>query len=301
MWSLSPAYTSSERRKPSVSRNHCDRLPHLRRAEHAVPDALDRRRRLPEPHQHAGATQGLGARVHRLSRDGDGRQRLDAVDDLDLVAVRLLEPDPPAAAGLVEALHGGGPRRRRDPPEVVLAGSAVRERQEPGLPLLRHVEMMGGVRAAHVERARRPRRPDQAEVSEELLHDVQVGRPEPDIREILYLDQWHRRPMPGPSGAGRNRPARRDPTTAWGVGRMPVGTARAYRVHGHHPSHSPGAAWSSTTAGRAERWGTSRTRVGTLAGHERPADAGGGGRPSPVAGRAPGPCRSRVDRCGAAT
>ena len=170
-----------------------DRLPHLRRAEHAMPDALDRRRRFPEAHQHAGSTQRLGARVHRLFRDGDGRQRLDAVHDLDPVAVRLREPDALAAAGLVDALHGGRPRRLRHPLEVVLAAGAVRERQESGLPLLRHVEMVSGVRAAHVERARRPRRPDQAEVSEELLHDVQVGRPEPDIREILHLDRWHRR------------------------------------------------------------------------------------------------------------
>src|SRR6185369_8550371 len=106
--------------------------------------------------------------------------------------------DAPAAAGLVDALDGGGPRRLRHPPEIVLAGGAVRERQEGGLPLFRHVQMMSRVRAPHVECARCPRRPGQAEMSEKLLHDVQVGRPEPNIREILYLDRWHRR-LPCPA------------------------------------------------------------------------------------------------------
>src|SRR6185295_10200190 len=75
---------------------------------------------------------------------------------------------------------------------------------------------MSGVRAAHVERARRPRRPDQTEVREKLLHDVQIGRPEPDIREILYLDRWHRGlPCRGLVGEPRrNRCIGRDPITA---------------------------------------------------------------------------------------
>ena len=137
-----------------------------------MPDPLDRRRGLGKPHQHARPPQRLVARVHRVARHRDRRERLDPVHDLDLVPVRLPQTDPLPAAGLVDPLHRGRPRRLRDPPEVVRARGMVREPHERRVALLRHVEVVGGVRAPHVERVGRPRRPHHAEVGEEFLHDV---------------------------------------------------------------------------------------------------------------------------------
>ena len=50
---------------------------------------------------------------------------------------------------------------------------------------------MPRVGAAHVERVLRPRRADHAEVGEELLHDVEVRRPQAPVREVSHLDHGH--------------------------------------------------------------------------------------------------------------
>jgi len=110
-----------------------------------------------------------------LGGHGNRRQRLDAVHDLDLIAVRLAQPHPPAAAGLVDRLHRRGAGRFRDAPQIILVRRVVREADEPGIALLGHVQVMHGVGAAHVQRRGCARRANHAEVREELLRRIEVG------------------------------------------------------------------------------------------------------------------------------
>ena len=76
----------------------------LRRPHYSVPDALDRRWVLWQPHQLAGPPQGFRAGVHRIATHRNRGQRLDAPHDLDLIAVRFGETDALAPAGLVDGL-----------------------------------------------------------------------------------------------------------------------------------------------------------------------------------------------------
>jgi hypothetical protein len=102
-----------------------------------------------------------------------------------------------AAAGLVHRLDRRGPRRLRDAVEILLARRVVRERHEGGIALLRHVDVAGGARAAHVEGGGRPRRPQHAEMDEKLLHGIEIGRAQPPVCQVHHLDQWHGR-LPRP-------------------------------------------------------------------------------------------------------
>src|SRR5215510_3476049 len=77
------------------------RLFDLGRSHHAVADALDRRRRLRQAHEHPSPPQGFAARVHRIASDLDRLERLDAVYDLNLISVWFVQPHSLAAAGLV--------------------------------------------------------------------------------------------------------------------------------------------------------------------------------------------------------
>src|SRR5262249_61664024 len=98
----------------------------------------------------------------------------------------------------------------------------------------RYVDVVGGVRAAHVERVLRALGPRHPEVRQEFLRQIQIRRAQPPIREVRHLDQCHgslrrrwrfwptrvarvtrslatyRRALPStsPSVAGRRGPAR---------------------------------------------------------------------------------------------
>ena len=110
-----------------------------------------------------------------LRGHGNRRQRLDAVHDFDLIAVGLAQPHAPAAAGFVDGLDRRGARRFRDTPEIILVPGVVREADELGIALLGDVQVMHGIGAAHVERRRRARRADHAEVREEFLGGIEIG------------------------------------------------------------------------------------------------------------------------------
>src|SRR4029434_771076 len=69
----------------------------------------------------------------------------------------------------------------------------VRDAEEAGVGgRLVDVDVVRRIGAAHVERGRRARGPDQAEVSEELLHRVQVRRVQARPGQLSYLDGRHR-------------------------------------------------------------------------------------------------------------
>jgi hypothetical protein len=145
-----------------------------------------------DPHHRAGSLEPFRAEVERLALHGDGLQLLDPVHDLDLVAVRLLEPHPLTPARLVDVLDARRARRLRDLLEVVQAGRVEREPDEPRIALLRDVEMVRGIGAAHVEGVVRPFRAHHSEIGQELFGGVEVGSAKSSPREIRSLDECHR-------------------------------------------------------------------------------------------------------------
>src|SRR5262245_18062553 len=101
------------------------RLDHLGRRHDAVADPLNPRGAPVDAHHCAGPLEPFRAEVEGLALHGDGLQLLDPVNDLDLVAVRLLEPHPLAPARLVDVLDARCARRLRDLLEIVEAGGAI--------------------------------------------------------------------------------------------------------------------------------------------------------------------------------
>ena len=110
---------------------------------------------------------------------------------LDLVAVRLFQPHPLAAAGLVDILHRRGAGRLGEAREVVLARGVVGKPDDLRLALLGDVDVMGRIGAAHIERGRRALRAHQAEAREELLHHIEVGCAKPPIGNVGRFDPRH--------------------------------------------------------------------------------------------------------------
>ena len=154
-------------------------------------NALDRCRRLAEPHQLADPTVGLAGAVQFVAGD---LGRLDALlpgHDLDLVAVGLREPHALAAARLVDRLDVRRARQLGDALEVVLVCGVVGEADEAGAALLGDMQMVVVVGAAHVECGRRALGADQPEMGEEFLHFVKVGRFHAGIGEFRSLDDGH--------------------------------------------------------------------------------------------------------------
>ena len=177
--------------KPSVVAEPGDCLVEFRRHQHAVTDPLHMRGPLRQPHQLAGARQRLVARIELLAPGRDRRQRRNAVHHLDLVAVRLFQPHPLAAAGLVDIFHRRGAGRLGETREVVLARGVVGKPDDLRLALLGDVDVMGRIGAAHIERGRRALRAHQAEAREELLHHIEVGCAKPPIGNVGRFDPRH--------------------------------------------------------------------------------------------------------------
>ncbi len=167
------------------------RLLHVGDGHDPVADPLHSRASLGQPHQRARSLQRVLAEIEGLALHGDGGKPLDPVDHLDLVAVRLSQPDALAAAGLVDGLDGRGPGRLGQLPEVVEAGRVIGEAHELGIALFRDVDVMSGIRPAHVERVRRPLRLHHAEMGQELLRHVEIGCAQPSVRQVGHLDQCH--------------------------------------------------------------------------------------------------------------
>jgi len=110
---------------------------------------------------------------------------------LDHVAVGLAQPHPFAAAGLVERLDRRSAWCRGEAAQIVLALGGKGEADEARLTLLGDMEVMGGIGAAHIERAGRALGAPHAEIGEELLHDIEIRRPEPAIDDVADLDSRH--------------------------------------------------------------------------------------------------------------
>ena len=130
------------------------------------------------------------------------RQRRDAVHDLDLVAVRLGEPHPLAAAGLVDRLHLRRAGRLGQALEVILALRVIGQPDEFRLALLGDVDVVGRIGAAHVERGGGAVGAYHAEAREKFLGNVEIGRPQAAIGDVADFDVRHDR-YPCSIGVGR--------------------------------------------------------------------------------------------------
>ncbi len=114
------------------------------------------------------------------------------MDDLDLVAVGLGEPHPLAAAGLVDRLDAGRAGHPGDARKIVLARRVIGKADEFRLALLGHVDVVGAIGAAHVERRGGALRAHHAEAREKLLHEIEVGGLEPTVGHVGNFDASHR-------------------------------------------------------------------------------------------------------------
>ena len=68
--------------------------------------------------------------------------------------------------------------------EVVLARRVIGEADEFRLALLGDVDVVGRIGAAHVERGGGALGAHHAEVREEFLRDVEIGRPQPAVGDV---------------------------------------------------------------------------------------------------------------------
>lgn len=154
-----------------------------------MPDAHDRRGPWRDPHGLADARKPLVADIEGLPSDGNAIDGFDAVHELDLVAVRLAEPHPPAAARLVHRLDARSAGKPGRPLQIVLAADCEGEAdQRCAIALLDDFDVVGCLAAAVVERIARPRDLHHAEIVEECFHRVEVGRAQPSVDEVPDLE-----------------------------------------------------------------------------------------------------------------
>src|SRR5580700_6271391 len=166
-------------------------LAELRRHHHAMADALDVGRPPRQPHQFAGARGRRLARVQPLPLHRDRRNLFDAAHHLDLVAVRLGQPHPLAAAGLVDVFDARGAGRLGELLQVILAVDVIGDADEFRVALFGDVDVVRRIGAAHVERVGSALRAVHAETGEELLRHVEIGRFEPPVGDIGYFRPSH--------------------------------------------------------------------------------------------------------------
>ena len=113
------------------------------------------------------------------------------MDDFDLVAVGIGQAHAFAAAGLVDVLDRRGAVDARDLLEVLNARGMNGETDIAGLAQFGHMDVMRCIGAAHVEGILRPISTDHAEIGQELLLLVEIGRAQPPISEVEGFDRRH--------------------------------------------------------------------------------------------------------------
>ena len=127
--------------------------------------------------------------IERVARQRQRRHRLEPVDHLDLVAVGVAKAHALAAARLVEVLDPRGAFDAGDLGEVVLARGMKCHADIAGLAQLGDVQMVRGIGAAHEQRLGRARGPDHPEIGQELLREVEIGRPQPPPGDVGDFDR----------------------------------------------------------------------------------------------------------------
>ena len=137
------------------------------------------RRYLSSPELTAGRLTGIGSSI------------CHAVDDLDLVAVGIGQAHALAAAGLVDVFDRRGAVDPRDLLEILHARGVNGDPDIARLAQFGDVDVVRRIGAAHVERVLGPVGADHAEIGQELLLLVEIGRAQPPISEIEGFDHRH--------------------------------------------------------------------------------------------------------------
>src|SRR5829696_3760569 len=78
--------------------------------------------------------------------------------------------------------------------QVVLARGVIGKANEFRIALLSDMDVVKGIGAAHVERARRALGAHHAEAREKLFHAVEIRRPQPPIGNVGRFDPRHASP-----------------------------------------------------------------------------------------------------------
>src|SRR6516225_722564 len=171
-----------------------ERLLEVFRHHDEVAEPLDVRGALLDAEQLALAAVFIVARIDRGSRHLDRLEHCHAVHNLDLVAVGVGQPRPLAAARLVDILDFRGSLDPRHPLEVLVARRVDGDADIARLTQFGDVDVVGWIASAHVERIFGPVRPNHAEIGQELLLLVEIGRANPPISEIEGFDHRHEQP-----------------------------------------------------------------------------------------------------------
>src|SRR3954465_7133995 len=75
--------------------------------------------------------------------------------------------------------------------QVLLTRGVIGKAYEFRIALLGDMDVVEGIGAAHVERARRALGPHHAEAREKFFHAIEIGRPQPPIGNVAYLEPGH--------------------------------------------------------------------------------------------------------------
>src|SRR6267143_171636 len=163
------------------------------RHDHAVGDALHLRRAALEAHELAGAPQFAVAPVEHVLARRQAFELLHPGNHFHLVAVRVVDAHALAPARLVEVLDAGGAGRLGELFQIAFVVDEKGQADEFRRPEVGYVQVVGGIGAAHVQRARGPLGADHAEAGEELLGFIEAGRLQPSIGEVGDFHERHRR------------------------------------------------------------------------------------------------------------
>ena len=80
--------------------------------------------------------------------------------------------------------------------EVVLARRVIGKTYEFRVAFLRDVNVMGGIRPAHIKRTWRAIGALHSEADEKLFHEIEIGRAQAAVCHVCDLDQGHDRFSP---------------------------------------------------------------------------------------------------------
>src|ERR1700730_4815321 len=168
-----------------------ERLVEILRHDDKMAEPLDVRGTALDAEELTSAAVLVVAGIDRGPVDLDRVEQCHAVDDFDLVAVGIGQAHPLAAAGLVDVLDLGSALDARNPLEVVVARRVNGDPDIARLAELGDMDVVRLIGAAHVKGVLGPIGANHAEIGQELLLLVEIGRPQPPVSEIEGFDRRH--------------------------------------------------------------------------------------------------------------
>jgi hypothetical protein len=106
------------------------------------------------------------------------------------------EPNPHAAARLVEMLDAGGARRLGERFQRVLIWRVIGKAEELGIALMHHMDVVYWIGAARIDCVLGAFDRYQPEPAEKLLHFIEIGHAQPPESDVCHLCPRHGRFLP---------------------------------------------------------------------------------------------------------